>query len=404
VRSNILLGTDEEASAWARRAATTKIRQLARAYDLLVTPAASVHSLSDSEALHAELLRLLYRDLSILLLDDPFARLHPQDHVPFRTTLRQLADEGKTILYSTTRPDDALQCADHIIILKAGQMVRTTTPTQSTIPTLYHAITGLQQPPVAERPPSDLGAVVLSTRRLATEASLTDPALRDITLDLRRGEMLAVVGLPHQGQRLLADILRGVQPQTAGEWFLGSDAVTDATIADALRQGIRFAPPLGDSTTFAGGMTIAENLVLHQPKLQGWQAERRRADHARELLRLHAINATPCMRVRDLTAIEQHRLALARATAGEYRLLVALYPTRGVAVEQATAIRKHLLAERARGNAILLFTHDPHEAATLADHIAVLRDGGITATLERDNPQLALLPAMLTGEDSLAAL
>lgn len=398
VGENILLGTADDGFPSFRRTPYRKIRTLAESYGLNINPNATVATLSSTEALHAELLRLLYRHVDILLLDDPFARLHPHTHEAFRATLRRLVEEGKTIFITTTNPATALQSADFIVLLQAGKWLRTFTPQESSPPMLYHAMTGYSKPPIVERPPATLGAVVLSTRHLAAP-----PTLRDATLDVRRGELLAVVGLPDNGQEHLAAIVAGNTPFTNGQLFLGSEELYRTTPEDALRLGVAYLPPMSDNQTLAETMSVAENLALpfYRHLAQGGMLFGNTLNsHAREVLNAHALKIPPNSPVCDLSPTDKHRLRLARATAHEYQLLVALYPTRGIPLEEALTIRRILLAERARGKAILLLTDNPQEAQNLADRIAVIQQGRIIATFDHANPALATLATLIEGTDS----
>jgi ABC-type uncharacterized transport system ATPase subunit len=247
-----------------------------------------------------------------------------------------------------------------------------------------------------ERKPATLGAVMLSTRQLAAP-----PTLQQATLDIRRGELLAVVGLPDNGQEALADILVGVRPFTTGKLFIGSEEVQQSNEEEARRLGVAYLPPLTHLHTLAEEMTVAENLALrsYQQLARGgmlWGSTLNR--HAESILERYQIQATPQTRVRDLTPTDKHQLLLARTTAQEYQLLVALYPTRGLALESALTLHRYLLAERARGKAILLLTDDAQEAQTLGDRIMVLRQGRIVAMFDPPVSEISTLEIHLQME------
>jgi ABC-type uncharacterized transport system ATPase subunit len=393
VGENILLGTADDGFPQFYRTPFRRIRALAEQYGLLVNLSARIENLSRTEAFHTELLRLLYRDVNLFLLDDPFARLHPHTHEDFRATLRRIANEGKTVFFTTADPAIAHRSADVVLVLKAGQLVRTVAAHDSTAASLYHAMMGYSKIPTVEYAPATLGAVVLSTRHLSVS-----PALHDITLDLRRGELLAVVGLPESGQETLARSLLGQQPFSEGQLYLGSEQLFTLTPSEAHRLGIAHLPSITAMNTLMEERTVAENLALRSYKqlarggvLSGNALNR----YARELLHHFNMNTTPETQVRDLSPTLKHQLLLARATAEDYQLLVALYPTRGLALEQTLTLRRHLLAERARGKAILLLTDDPHEAQQSADRVMVIRQGRIVNTIERGTPALATLSTLI---------
>lgn len=397
VGENILLGSAEDGFPQFYRTPYRNIRALADQYGVTVNPAARIDTLTRTEAFYAELLRLLYRDATLLLLDEPFARLHPGTHDAFHATLRQLAQQGKTILFTSTAPDSALQSADVIVVLQKGELVRSGNAQQSTASSLYHSMTGYAHPPTLEDSPATLGAVVLSTRHLSAP-----PVLHDITLDVRRGELLALVGLPESGQETLARILLGQQPFTEGQLFIGSDELTTPDQELSRQSGVTYLPPITQMNTLSDHLTVAENLALRSYRglaRGGWLSGNALSDHARQLLHTHQINTTPEARVRDLSPIIKHQLLLARATAEDYQLLVALYPTHELSIEHALNLRRHLLAERARGKAILLLTDDPYEAQQLADRVAILQRGHMVATIERHTPAFTTLPALIADSN-----
>jgi ABC-type uncharacterized transport system ATPase subunit len=402
VGENIILGTADDGFPQFHRTPYRKIRALADDYGLYVNPSARIDALSRTEALHAELLRLLYRELNFLLLDDPFARLHPRTHEAFCNTLRRLAEAGKTILFTTTDPTTAIRGADLILVLHQGEVGRPLFATETTPAALYHAMTGHHKPPTIERPPATLGAVVLSTRHLSAP-----PALHDATLDLRRGELLAVLGLPESGQETLADILVGVRPFTGGQLFIGSEELDGTSQGEAQRLGVAYLPPITHLHTLANDMTVAENLALrsYQRLARGGMLLSNALNtHAQELLDRYQINTTPDTKVRDLSPTTKHRLLMARALADDYQLLVALYPTRGIAPDDALTIRRTLLAERARGKAVLLLTDDPTEAQDLADQIAVLREGRITKIRSFRTENDDSLVRWINGDDDASSI
>lgn len=400
VGDNIILGSNDDGFPQFHRTPYRKIRTLANDYGLTVNPSASAHTLSRTEALHAEVVRLLYRELNLLLLDDPFARLHPRDHEAFRTTLRRLAEEGRTIIFATTDPTTAMKSADLISVLQNGQLSNPLVTGETSPIALYHAMTGHHKPPVAEQTSATLGAVILSTRHLSSP-----PMLSDITLDLRRGEILVLVGVPNSGQETLAEILTGVRPFTNGQLFIGSEEVYIPAQAESRRLGVAYLPPITHLHTLAEEMTVAENLALrsyHRLARGGMLFGDALNAHAQTLLDTYHIHTTPDTKVRDLSPTLKHRLLMARTLADDYQLLVALYPTRGLALNDALMVRRTLLTERGRGKAILLLTDDPHEAQNLADHIAVLQQGKLVATFDHDSPALATLTTLIEGTTNTA--
>lgn len=400
VGDNIILGSTDDGFPQFRRTPYRTIRTLANDYGLTVNPSASIHTLSRTEALHAEVVRLLYRELNLLLLDDPFARLHPRDHEAFRNTLRRLAEEGKTILFTTTDPTTAIKSADLISVLHKGQLGSPIFARETNPIALYQFITGHHKSPVVERMAVMSGAVILSTRHLSDGSNL-----HDISLDLRRGEILAMVGVPGSGQETLADILTGVRPFISGQLFIGSEELYTPDQVESRRLGIAYLPPITHLHTLAEEMTVAENLALrsyHRLARGGMLLSNALNAHAQTLLDTYHIHTTPNSKVRDLSPTLKHRLLMARTLADDYQLLVALYPTRGLALNDALMVRRTLLAERGRGKAILLLTDDPHEAQNLADHIAVLQQGKLVATFDHDSPALATLTTLIEGTTNTA--
>ncbi len=405
VAENITLGRDDDGPIiLARRGLHDKIRALARDYDLSIDPRAYVNTLTPVERVRVQLLRFIHRNALVFLLDDILEWVPLHERASLYTTLRQLADMGKTILLATRHPEDALEIGNTITVLRYGKAIVTQDATQTTAGLLERAMTGDIKLPPLGKAPAPLGAVLLSTRHLSANNHAGQPILHNVTLDVRRGEILGIAGLPEQGQTLLAEVLTGYHHHTEGQLFIGSDDITDHSPDLAAFLGIHYIPPQRAALALAEGMTVAENLALKSyaisPVATGialWQ--RPLYDYAHQLLHATDTYLPLDAHVADLSPDDQQRLIVARETWVEHQLLIAVYPTHGLAPDHALAVRRALLRDRAEGRGVLLISDDSQELMALADRIAVMAKGQVIATLDTHATTVTTLNALINGAD-----
>jgi general nucleoside transport system ATP-binding protein len=387
VLDNVMLGTEP---LWRpvsrRREARARLLDTARRFGLAVNPGARVRDLTVGQRQRVEILKALFRDARVLILDEPTAVLTPQESEALFATLRQLVAQGLSIVFISHKLAEVLRVSDRIAVLRAGKLVALVPAREATSEHLAEMMVGRAVPAPVARPHA-AGGVVCTIDAVVAEGS---PGLRGVSLSLRAGEITGIAGVSGNGQQTLADLLCGLASPDAGsivlrERTLPSDprAWIDAGVAripeDRLGAGAIGALPLWENA-------IAE----HYRDAYAWNGiVRRRAAraHAQRIVQRYDVRAgagvdTPA---RALSGGNLQKLILGRALSGATKraeqapsLIVANQPTWGLDVGAVAFVHQQLLDACARGAAVLLISEDLDEIVALADRIAVMHAGRLT--------------------------
>jgi ABC-type uncharacterized transport system ATPase subunit len=386
VVENVVLGTAERVT----RAAERRLGELGSGLGFALEPRAVVAGLSVGERQQLEILKLLYRGTSTLILDEPTAVLAPQQSEQLFAALRRLADEGKAIVFITHRLREVTAAADTVTVLRHGRVVA------------HRAVAGVQPQELAalmvgdEAPravAAEPGAPAEDVLKLAAiEAGTGRRMLRRVDLTVRRGEIVGVAGVSGNGQVELAELAAGMLEPRAGRREVAGSAVA-------------FIPEDRLATGLVAPMSIADNLALRRfdrrpMSSRLWLRREQVRRHARELIERFRIPASePRLPVARLSGGGLQRVIVAREMTESPDLLVACQPTRGLDVVSAEGVRTQLVAARDAGAGVLLVSEDLDELLELSDRIAVMLEGRIVAEFGRGEAGRAELGRHMTGVD-----
>ncbi len=403
VAENVTLGLDggfqldlDEVSA--------RIRELGERYKMRVEPRVPVWQLSVGEQQRVEILKLLYRGAELLILDEPTAVLTPHEAEELGETLRQMVAEGKSVIFITHKLDEVMRFADRVSVLRGGKVAATFPIADTTKAALAREMVGRDVLFRLDKEAANPGAVVLSLRGAEALNDKGLPALRDVTLDVRRGEIVGIAGVAGNGQQELAEVVTRLRPLTRGQLFIGAEEMTRRSPMDAIRAGVSHIPADRMGMGVAGNMTVADNLIMKrfrsEPLSRGqFLAFGAIRDYASRLIDVFRI-ATPGPRtpVRTLSGGNMQKAILAREIDANPQLLVAVYPTRGLDIGATEGVRRHLLDQREAGAAILLVSEELDELFALSDRIAVMYEGRIMGLLDTADATIEEVGLMMAGE------
>ena len=399
VFENLLLGV--RGGMWlSHRREAARIASLAREHGLAVDPLAPIWQLSVGERQRVELLRLLWRGAQVLILDEPTSVLTPQESQALFDTLRSLARSGRTVIFISHKLDEVMRASDRVTVMRGGRSIATlraseTRPEELATLMVGHAIAPLHLPPPRH------GASVLTIDRMTVPGDRRPLAVRDATLVVHAGEIVGVAGVSGNGQREFAEALAGLRPIVAGTVTLGGRLLTRASVRQRIEAGLAFIPEERLQVGLVGEMTASDNLILkcyrRAPFSRRGLLNRHAIHHRAETaLRRFSISIPPRSPVRTLSGGNIQRLLLARELGERPRAIVAMGPTRGLDVGAAATVHRALLDARATGVATLVVSEDLDELLGLADRLAVMHGGSISAVLARDEfnrPRIGLLMA-----------
>jgi general nucleoside transport system ATP-binding protein len=366
-----------------------RVAELGERYRIAVDPRARIWQLSIGEQQRVEILKALYREARILILDEPTAVLTPQEAESLFETLRVMAEEGRTIIFISHKLHEVKAVSDRVTVLRDGKTIDTVATGEATPRSLASLMVGREVSLAArvERG-NEVGEPVLEVTSLWAQGDRGGDALRGIDLTLRAGEILAIAGVAGNGQRELAETITGMRTPTRGEIVLGGRRLRGGDARAAIRAGVAHVPEDRLHTGVAPSLPISSNIVLksYRAGRVTWgpilklRAIRR---HAAELIQRYDVRGGgPEVPARQLSGGNLQKVVLAREFEGSPRVLVVASPTRGLDVAAIETVHRYLRQAAEGYVGILLISEDLDEILALADRVAVIYEGSIVG--ERD--------------------
>jgi simple sugar transport system ATP-binding protein len=404
VEENIILGLDEGTGPFMNLGRVrAKIRKIAKTYGLSVDPGAKVWQLSVGQQQRVEIIKALYREADILIMDEPTSVLTPQEVDQLFTTLRTLVTDGLTIILITHKLDEVMRVSDRVTVLRKGKVVNTLETSMVDKPSLARSMVGRDVVFRLEKSPIERGDRILEVEKLSAEDDRGLPAISDVTFDVYGGEILGIAGVSGNGQRELEETLTGLRRAKGGKIRLNKKDITNLSARAIADAGVAHVPAQRIRMGIVPNMSIRENLILKQyrypPFAKGlridYRAARRNAQSAIQDYQIAAPSANT--RAKLLSGGNIQRLILARELSGSPYLIVAAHPTYGLDVGATEQIRQVLLNQRKRGAGILLISEDLEEIMTLSDRIMVMFAGEVMGIIPAEDAKIGEIGLMMAG-------
>lgn len=403
VTENIILGTGLDLRLNLFKKAD-EIAALSKSYNLEVDSLARVGDLPVGTQQRVEILKVLYRQAKLLILDEPTAVLTPTEIASLFKVLRQLAANGHTIIFISHKLEEVMQLCNTVTVLRRGKVVATTTTQESTSQELAKLMVGREVLFKLDKPVATLGATVLDVKGLQVQDDRGLPVVRDVSFQLRSGEILGVAGVDGNGQRELADAITGLRLVTKGQIKLAEKDITHWTPQKRVKHlQVGYIPEDRQKMGLVMSFSVAKNLILkvfkYLPFCRNWflqnQAMTENANAAIEKFDIRAEHGS--VRVSQLSGGNQQKVVLARELSGEPILIVAMQPTRGLDVGATEYVQQCLLAERERGAAILYISTELEEVMAMSDRIAVMYEGQFVDILDAATATVEQVGYLMTG-------
>ncbi len=386
------------------RQIAAQITELADRYGLEVRPDARVGEMSLPEQQRVEVLRVLLAGARVLIFDEPTSTLPAHEIDRLFDVFRKLRDDDYPIVFITHKLHEVMAVADRVTVMRHGAIVGSHVITDVTEDTLIEMMFGAPvDTPALARRAQPKGQPVLELSGACTRGSYP---LSDISLTVNAGEIVGVAGITGNGQRELGDLIIGMLPVTRGTKLLFGERANGWSVRRIRERSVGFIPEDVAGNGVIWNMTLAENVALGELSEVGhrhgvtvdWDKVQAELDGPIQRLGLHLPDSN--RKAMTLSGGNVQRFGLARELARHPRLLVALYPTRGLDVPSTDAVQELIVAARDEGCGVLLVSHDLTELAALSDRIVVIRDGRLVADLPPDAEPYAIGRLMTGGEDA----
>ncbi len=414
VAENIMLG-DETVNYGVlldQKSVVRRVRELSQQYGLEVDPNALVQELSVGEQQRVEIVKALYRNAQILILDEPTAVLTPQEADDLFTIMRELTNRGVSIIFITHKLKEVLAISDRITAMRRGQVVGSTTPAETDEHKLAAMMVGREVILTVEKETAKPTEVVLDVSDLTILDDRDVEVVRQLSLQVRCGEILGIAGVQGNGQTELVEALSGLRRRKSGKVVLNGKEIPELNPRLNVKQGFAHIPEDRHKHGLVLAYSIADNEVLctyyQHPFAHGLQRDFNAVlKNAEQLVQRFDIRTpSPLLPARKLSGGNQQKVIVARELSRPIKLLIANQPTRGLDVGSIEYIHKQIVEMRDQGVAVLLVSAELDEIMSLSDRIAVMFHGQIVATMDAakaSRAELGLLMAGATPETQAAS-
>ncbi len=414
VAENVMLGMESIKNGvfLDRKDAADRIREISERYGLGVDPEALVGELPVGLQQRVEIIKLLYRNADILILDEPTAVLTPQEVEGLFEVIRSLVSQGKSVIFISHKLKEVLALSDRIAVLRGGKMVGTADPETSTERDLATLMVGREVILTVPKEPAEPEAPVLKVEGLQAMGDRGGMAVKGISFEVKAGEIVGVAGVQGNGQTELVEVLTGLREAEGGTVQLLGQDVTNATPRVITETGSAHIPEDRQADGLVLGYSIADNLILNTyylPPIARGMVMRADAvmDRAKTLVEEYDVRTPSIMTpVGNLSGGNQQKVIVARELSRDVKLVIASQPTRGLDVGSIEYIHSQLVRKRDEGAAVFLVSAELDEVLSLADRILVMFEGeimGVVPAEEATKEEIGLLMAGIHAEDEAPA-
>jgi ABC-type uncharacterized transport system ATPase subunit len=404
VTENIVLGEEPTRGALLdTREGARRVKELSDRYGLAVDPDAVIEQVSVGMQQRVEILKTLYRDARILILDEPTAVLTAQESHELFEVLRALTKDGVSIVFISHKLNEVLEISDRVTVLRRGKRIDTVPTDGATEESLARLMVGREVLLRVEKETAKPGEPMLEVETLRVRDQRGLDAVKDVSLAVRGGEVVAIAGVDGNGQLELVQAIAGVVVPDTGRVSIAGQDVSGQGVRATTEAGVAHIPEDRQLCGLVLDFTLAENLALREyrnPPIsnRGLLSVGGMTERARVLLREYDVRGgDPGTLASALSGGNQQKVAVAREIASNPKLLIAHQPTRGLDVGAIEFVHRRLLEERDRGRGILLVSLEFEEIRALADRILVMYEGEIVAEFPPDVSEEELGVAMTGG-------
>jgi ABC-type uncharacterized transport system ATPase subunit len=407
VAENIHLGWKETPAVVSAASLAVRTKAICDEFGLNVDPQAKVWQLSTGEQQRVEILRVLSRGVKVLILDEPTSVLTPQEARDLFKVLREIAGGGRIVVFISHKLEEVLQVSDRITVLREGRIVGSRLTKDCDLRSLARLMVG-DLVATHSRPKSEKarGEKVLEVKAVEARNDRDLPALKELSLEVRSGEIVGIAGVAGNGQTELAEVVTGLRRVDRGTIVVGQTELTNRSPSRFAAAGVGHIPEDRLGVGLAGNETILSNAILREYKdppitQRGFLSKAAAKRFARGLVATAGVRVpTVELPIRMLSGGNLQRFLARRETRIASRLLVAVHPTRGLDIGATEELHRLLYEQRARGGSVLLISEDLDELLEVADRIAVMYEGRIRGEFDSRDADRETIGLLMGGATS----
>jgi len=406
VTQNIVLGMEPK-TAWRTinmKKAEADVKRISEKYGLIVDPKAKIQDISVGMEQRVEILKALYRGAETLILDEPTAVLTPQEIKELMQILRNLTQEGKTIILISHKLKEIKEAADYCTIIRRGKKIDTVKVADVTQSDLASKMVGREVNFKVDKKEKAPGNVSLEIKDLVVEDNRGIKAVNGLSLSLRKGEILGIAGIDGNGQSELVEALTGLRSVESGKILMNNKDITGKTPLQIFEHKISSIPEDRQKHGLVLDFNVAENLVLEKHDKspfaeKGILQHEEIINHANELIEKFDIRPVGCWHksARSLSGGNQQKVIIAREVTNDPEVLIAVQPTRGLDVGAIEYVHKALVKQRNENKAVLLVSLELDEVMNVSDRIAVIYEGKIVDVIPAKGADMNEIGLMMAG-------
>jgi len=403
VAENLALGNPEVGLRLSQSELEAEARELGERYDFPVDPTARIWQLSVGQQQRVEILKMLYRDARILILDEPTAVLTPQEGQALFRAMRTLAEEGRSLIFVSHKLHEVKQVSDRVTVLREGKVVGEADTADAEPRDLARMMVGKDLELPTRAPNESIGGPVLVVDNLSVQDDRGLDAVDGLSITVNAGEVVGIAGVSGNGQRELAQGIVGLMKVTGGSVHLAGKDITGTSVLKSIKAGIAYVPQSRLGMGLAPGLDTDDNLALKQfrespysngPMLSPKAFKTKGAELIEEF-DVRGVRAG--LPIRLLSGGNLQKALIAREVTQEHCVLIARSPTRGLDVGATATVREEILAERDRGIAVLLISEDLDELLALSDRLLVIYEGKIVGEMPASDATPERLGLLMSG-------
>ena len=403
VAENIILGMNQEHGIFIDIKNTSeKILEFTSRYKIKIDPYARVEKLSVGQQQRVEIVKVLFRGAKILILDEPTSVLTPQEVDKLFFMIRGLVKMGHSVIFITHKLDEVKTIGDRITVLRRGKKIGTVSNDISKNE-LVKMMLGREISLKVNKPPVKMGRDILRLEGIETFNDKGIKILKNIFLEIHRGEILGIAGIDGNGQAELAEAIIGLQKVVKGKIILSNFDITNVCPREIIKHKVGYIPGDRHTSGLIFDMDLKENIILKDYNIPphskngflDWDFIK---EHTRKLIREYDIRTTSEeVLAKNLSGGNQQKVILARELHQELSLLVAMYPTRGLDIGAYEFVHKSIIEERSKGLAVLYVSNEIEEIINISDRIAVICGGEIMGIVRPEEVSIEELGLMMSG-------